>query len=59
MGFRPLLTKYGFIQRVVPKWNLLSTEEVEKFSTSELEKGYKLKEANILEVIRNEIYVME
>ena len=49
--------KYWFIQRVVPKWNSLSPEEVEKVSTSEFKKEYDLKEANRMEEIRNYIYV--
>jgi len=51
--------KYWFTQRVVPKWNSLSSEEVEKISTSGFKKGYDLKEANRREVIRNYIYVRE
>ena len=51
--------KYWFSQRVVPKWNSLAPEEVEKISTSGFKKSYDLKEANRREEIRNDIYVRD
>jgi len=49
--------KYWFTQRVVKKWNKLSSEEVEATTTSAFKKEYGINEAKRIEKKRNDIYM--
>ena len=51
--------KYWFSQRIIPKWNVLSTKEVEAVSTSVFKTEYDINEAKRMEIRRNDIYIRE
>ena len=51
--------KYWFSQRVVPKWNKLSPEEIGASKTSQFKNMYDRKEKERQEALVNDVYVWE